>query len=124
MGVNIISVMELCASHVSPVFKSFIRELVRLPPRGYHNKKDTIQSSVGMVFKLHSSSNISSIQDVLKSNYHNIQLLFTQRAGYEKDRNACKTGRMQTTWCCRGDSATIKRVTLRRARGSCMRRYS
>ena len=82
--------MELCASHAAPIFKSFIKELIRLSPKAYHNKKDTIQSSVGMVFKLHSENHIGNVQDVLKSHYENIQLLFTQRAGYEKDRNACK----------------------------------
>jgi len=64
------------------VFKSFLREVIRTKPQLYANKKGVIQSSVGLIFKLYSSSNVTNINEILLSSYDNIELLFTQRAGY------------------------------------------
>lgn len=71
------------------LFHSFLKELTRKTPKTYFNAKDTIQSSVGMIFRLHTRAHFKSIDDIHTNSYDNIELLFTQRAGYEGDRNAC-----------------------------------
>lgn len=62
---------------------------MRRKPRLYKNKVGVIQSSVGLIFKLYSNARITNVDEILSSSYDNIELLFTQRAGYERDRNAC-----------------------------------
>ena len=61
--------MELCANKATLIFKSFIRELTRTPSKLYYNKKDTIQSSVGMIFKLQSDGALTSADEIIKSEF-------------------------------------------------------
>ena len=82
---------------VHTVFRSFIRELTRTTPVPYSNHPKVIQSSVGMIFRLKSQNAFSSLQHILNGSFEGIDLLFTQRAGYEKDRNACIYSNMQIT---------------------------
>lgn len=71
------------------VFKSFIREVLSGKSKHYFNSKGVIQSSVGLIFRLASQDKLADVSQILSSNYDKIELLFTQRAGYEKDKNAC-----------------------------------
>jgi hypothetical protein len=71
------------------VFRSFIRELSRTIPVAYSNYPKVIQSSVGMIFRLRSPNSYSCPQHIMEGSFDSIDLLFTQRAGYERDKNAC-----------------------------------
>lgn len=73
------------------IFRAFVREIIQQKNIDYTNKKGVIQSSVGMIFKLYTDTKLTNTHDALSTNYDNIELLFTQRAGYEKDRNACNS---------------------------------
>lgn len=73
------------------VFRAFVKELGRRAPKCYFNGPKVIQSSVGMIFRLHSDTLFTASSDIDKGEFQKIELLFTQRAGYEGDRNACKS---------------------------------
>ena len=71
------------------MFRAFLRELVVSSPREFSNGSKVIQSSVGMVFRLQCRKPPASPLEAATLPYEKIELLFTQRAGYEKDPNAC-----------------------------------
>jgi hypothetical protein len=73
---------NIMSNFAASVFRSFVREVIRTKPQLYHNKKGVIQSSVGLIFKLYSTSKVSDINEILSASYDKIELLFTQRAGY------------------------------------------
>lgn len=73
----------------STTFKCFLREVAAATPRSYFNEKHVIQSSVGMIFRLSTDGVIKNVEDALSREIREIDLLFAQRAGYERDRNAC-----------------------------------
>ena len=105
------------------IFRAFVREVLRNEPRDFSNKKKVIQSSVGMVFRLQSKTLLSSPQQMASCvDYQGIELLFTQRAGYEKDRNACTLSPSQTTSYSQEDNATGQKLTCRPVSGSSRRK--
>lgn len=73
----------------SIVLKALLREVIRKQPNQYFNKANTIQSSVGLIFRVDSENKIDSIPQLFESELSKIELLFTQRAGFESDKNAC-----------------------------------
>jgi hypothetical protein len=46
------------------VFQGFIRELSKSTPKCYFNGKRVIQSSVGMIFRVHTASQFSRAEEV------------------------------------------------------------
>lgn len=48
------------------VFKAFLREVTHHQPAQYTNKKKVIQSSVGMIFKLHLDQPFTSYEDIIR----------------------------------------------------------
>lgn len=79
------------------VFRAFVKELGRHSQLPCYNSPKVIQSSVGMIFRLHSEFLFTSASDIAKGEFQKIELLFTQRAGYEGDRNACISSHIKTT---------------------------
>jgi hypothetical protein len=71
------------------VFRALLQELARTEPCPFFNAKGVIQSSVGMIFRLRSQQSLTTAEEVAAAECDQVELLFTQRADYEHDRNAC-----------------------------------
>ena len=108
----------------SVIFYSLLQQLTKSQPKPYYSTSATIQSSVGLIFRYSTKQPSLSIHQLIQSSQdvQQLEILMVQRAGFEKDPNACKYSQMQSIQFSLVDKPIQENLILRLARGNSGRR--